>query len=295
MALTYYDFEKLKTIIPDQGHEQWLASLQRPTDDNEWVETLVSFLEKFAEKNNITINTPRLRKLFDNNKDLAYKFYVIYIQEEEHPNTAIFHRTIAKSSLFNFLENSINCEAGSNERLNSIIASFLLTENNIQSVIQSFRTELVQRIFSAYAAEERPAPAMEVHFKGAFERAAKEDLKFNIHAPEENIYNSPIMIIDFFKMKLPLFNHPFQLLEFIASQFHWATHVATVKEKEDFISSLQTTLDLADVSAESVFVDDEDTYKSALNKKYIRQLICQRLCALGVFKKEEIFDSQHCQ
>ena len=163
---------------------------------------------------------------------------VIYIQEKKHLKTEIFYSTIAESSLFNFLENSHNCEAGSNDRLNSIIASFLLTENNIQAVIQSFRTELVQRIFSAYAAEKPPAEEaeemevhiaerMEVHFKGAFERAAKEALKFNIHAPEENNYNRPSeLIIAFLQEKLPLFNHPFQLLEFIASQFHWATHVA---------------------------------------------------------------------
>jgi ankyrin repeat protein len=296
MALTYYDFEKLKKIIPDQGHEQWLASLQIPTDDNKWAETLLTFLERFATEKNIRINIDKLKTLFDNNKDLAYKFYVIYIQKKEHHNTAIFHRTIAESSLFNFLENSINCEAGSNERLNSIIASFLLTENNIQSVIQSFRTELVQRIFSAYAAETTPPAGMEVHFKAAFERAAKEVLNFNIHAPEENAYNTTSeLIINFLQSKLPLFNHPFQLLEFIASQFHWATHVARMQEKDDFISSLKTTLDLADVSAESVFVnvvDDEETYPTALNKKYIRQLICQKLCELGVFKNEEIFDSQ---
>jgi hypothetical protein len=214
MTYNYFDIEKLKTIDAETTYESWLDSFNMPRS-KDWINQLSNhFRQSHA------FDESRLKEVFNANTHLAYKLYIIYIQEKNHPYTQNFHQTIAQSTLINFLETIQNCNNGSNERLNSIIASFYFSANNIKSFTQAYRSSLIDLVVSQFFKQIPPVPGMEVHIKAAFQRAANQILEFNIVAPAENCHNGfTDQQLNFLIEQLPKINSPFKLLEHIESQF----------------------------------------------------------------------------
>jgi ankyrin repeat protein len=280
------DYEKLKSIQSDNKFDSWLGAFEMPKTQ-EWIHKLINQLKKIR-----SFDQSRLEELFNKNIDLAFKIYIIYIQERNHINTKNFHDSVGQSALINFLENIQNCEDGSIERLQFIIASFYLSENNIKSFIESYRTSITQKIASLYIEKYQPTELMEVHYSAGIFRAANQ-LGFKVIEVKEHRYNQPSSnILQFVQEHLSRLISPFQLLEYLEGMLPPLPGKQKYKQPiiDQLKSSLSSCLSLQEDKIElaKLIIFHEDSEQFEINKQYILQLICQSLCEIGVLKKDSI-------